>query len=169
MVAAPHGPGSEGEALTCDAIAVSDTRTERDDASGQAIRQQLREAGHVVGSYTIVPDDPQRVRALLQQSCERRDLAAAIVSGGTGIAPRDTTYEAIASLLEQTLPGFGELFRWLSYQEIGSRALASRAIAGVRGRTLIFALPGSTAAVRLALERLIVPELPHLAQQLRGR
>ncbi|PSP15724.1 MAG: molybdenum cofactor biosynthesis protein [Cyanobacteria bacterium QS_8_64_29] len=169
MANPPHGHGSAGERLTCSALTVSDTRTERDDASGRLIRQQLQEAGHIVGPYAIVPDEPQRVRAQLQQFCGRRDLAAAIVSGGTGIAPRDTTYEAVAGLLEQTLPGFGELFRWLSYQEIGSRALASRAIAGVCGGTLVFALPGSTAAVRLGLERLILPELPHLAHQLRGR
>ena len=103
----------------------------------------------------------------MEALCQREDIDAVIFNGGTGIAPRDTTYDAIEHLLEKILPGFGELFRWLSYQEIGSRAIASRAVAGIYKSKLVFSLPGSTNAVKLAVEKLILPELVHLVLQLR--
>jgi molybdenum cofactor biosynthesis protein B len=153
--------------VSCAVITVSDTRSPETDHSGQLTQQLLLEVGHTVGVYTILKDEPAQIRAALAALGERSDLDAVIFNGGTGIAPRDTTYDAIESLLEKTLPGFGELFRFLSYREIGSRAIASRAIAGVYQSKLIFSLPGSTNAVKLAVEQLIIPELAHLVSQLR--
>jgi molybdenum cofactor biosynthesis protein B len=147
-------------------ITVSDTRSPETDRSGQLIRQLLLEAGHTVGFYKILPDEPVLIQTHLTALGERSDIDALIFNGGTGIAPRDTTYDAIVSLLDKTLPGFGELFRFLSYQEIGSRAIASRAIAGVYQGKLVFSIPGSTGAVKLAVPQLILPELIHLITQL---
>ncbi|MEC4990055.1 MAG: MogA/MoaB family molybdenum cofactor biosynthesis protein [Oscillatoria sp. PMC 1068.18] len=152
--------------VCCAVITVSDTRTTETDKSGRLIQQLLSQAGHQVGAYTIVKDEPTQIQAELNNFCQQENLDALIFSGGTGIAPRDTTYDALTALLEKTLPGFGELFRWLSYQEIGSRAIASRAIAGIYRHKLIFSLPGSSNAVKLALEKLILPELTHLVTQL---
>lgn len=152
--------------VNCAVITISDTRSPETDKSGQRIKQLLQDAGHAVGEYTILKDEPAQIRSQMELLGKRSDLAAAIFNGGTGIAPRDTTYDALESLLEKNLPGFGELFRWLSYQEIGSRAIASRAIAGVYQNKLIFSVPGSTNAVRLAMEKLILPELAHLVSQL---
>ena len=166
MAHLPH-PDSDGMTATCAVITVSDTRSLETDRSGQMIKQLLLNAGHTVGVYTIVKDEPAQIQAQMEMLSQRSDLSALIFNGGTGIAPRDTTYDAIESLLEKTLPGFGELFRWLSYQEIGSRAIASRAIAGVYQTKLIFSVPGSTNAVLLAMQQLILPELVHLISQLR--
>jgi molybdenum cofactor biosynthesis protein B len=166
MTSIPHCD-PEFITLHCAVITVSDTRTPQSDRSGQLIQQKLTEVGHCVDSYAILPDEPSQIQAQLIQLSESPHLAAILINGGTGIAPRDTTYDAIVGLLEKTLPGFGELFRFLSYQEIGSRAIASRAIAGIYRQKLVFSLPGSTNAVRLALEKLILPELIHLTQQLR--
>jgi molybdenum cofactor biosynthesis protein B len=152
--------------VNCAVITVSDTRSPETDRSGQLIKQLLLDASHEVGAYTIVKDEPTEIQAHME-ALSRLDLDAVIFNGGTGIAPRDTTYDAIEGLLEKTLPGFGELFRWLSYQEIGSRAIASRAIAGVYQNKLVFSLPGSTNAVKLAMQQLILPELIHLVSQLR--
>jgi molybdenum cofactor biosynthesis protein B len=153
--------------VCCAVITVSDTRSPETDKSGQKIKQLLLEAGHTVGAYTLIKDEPALIRAQMELLGKRSDLDALIFNGGTGIAPRDTTYDAIERLLSKTLPGFGELFRWLSYQEIGSRAIASRAIAGVHQDKLVFCVPGSTNAVQLAMQRLILPELAHLVNQLR--
>jgi len=161
----PH-PDVQPLVVNCAVITVSDTRSVETDSSGQMIQSLLQNAGHRVGDYTLVRDEPTQIQALLQTLCQRSDLEALIFNGGTGIAPRDTTYDAIARSLDKTLPGFGELFRWLSYTEIGSRAIASRAVAGVCQSKLIFSIPGSTSAVRLAVERLILPELEHLVKQL---
>jgi molybdenum cofactor biosynthesis protein B len=147
-------------------VTVSDTRSPDSDRSGSCIQQLLRDAGHRVVAYEILKDEPNQIQKYLQVLAQRSDIQAVVVNGGTGIAARDTTYDALAGLLEKTLPGFGEVFRWLSYQEIGSRAIASRAVAGVYRRKLIFSLPGSTAAVTLAMEKLILPELIHLVTQL---
>lgn len=166
MSQVPH-PDSQEITVHCAVITVSDTRTPQTDRSGQLIQQLLVDAGHQVGAYQIIPDEPDRIQSLLKQWCQREDLETLIFNGGTGIAPRDTTYDAIASLLEKTLPGFGEVFRWLSYQEIGSRAIASRAIAGVYQSKLIFSIPGSSGAVKLATEKLILPELIHLVSQIK--
>ncbi len=166
MAQQPH-PDPAGMTVNCAVITVSDTRSPETDRSGQVIKQLLLDAGHAVGAYTIVKDEPAQIQAQMEVLGKRSDLDAVIFNGGTGIAPRDTTYDAISRLLEKTLPGFGELFRWLSYQEIGSRAIASRAIAGVYQSKLVFSLPGSTNAVGLAMQQLILPELAHLVSQLR--
>jgi molybdenum cofactor biosynthesis protein B len=163
---APH-PDRDAIALNCAIITVSDTRTHEEDRSGQAIQLLLQQAGHEIGAYRLIPDEPAQIQAELRQLCHRSDLDVLIFNGGTGIAPRDVTYEVIVTLLDKTLPGFGELFFFLSYQEIGSRAIASRATAGIYRQKLLFSLPGSTNAVKLALEKLIIPELPHLIRQLR--
>jgi len=152
----------------CAVITVSDSRTQDTDLSGQLTQQLLLDAGHTVSAYHLIPDDPAQIRSLLERLTQHPQVEALLINGGTGIAPRDATYDAIAGLLEKTLPGFGELFRWLSFQEIGSRAIASRAVAGVFRATLVFSMPGSSHAVRLAMEQLILPELRHLVQQLRG-
>ena len=167
-MALPH-PDPVEMTVNCAVITVSDTRSFETDRSGQLIQKLLTDAGHAVGAYTIVKDEPIQIQAQMVVLAQRLDLDTVIFNGGTGIAPRDTTYDAIESLLEKTLPGFGELFRWLSYQEIGSRAIASRAIAGVYQNKLIFSLPGSTNAVQLAVKQLILPELAHLVSQLKER
>lgn len=167
MAHLPH-PDASGMTVTCAVITVSDTRSEETDRSGQIIKQLLLDAGQAVGAYAIVKDEPVQIQAEMGVLCQRSDLDALIFNGGTGIASRDTTYDAIANLLEKTLPGFGELFRFLSYQEIGSRAIASRAVAGVYQSKLIFSLPGSTNAVKLAMQQLILPELVHLVSQIRS-
>jgi molybdenum cofactor biosynthesis protein B len=165
--ALPH-PDTEQPSVGCAVITVSDTRTPETDRSGQLTSDRLQSSGHRVLAYEILPDEPDQIRARVLELCDRPDISAILLNGGTGIAPRDTTYDAIESLLDKTLPGFGEVFRWLSYQEIGSRAIASRATAGLRGTTLIFSLPGSSNAVRLAMDALILPELVHLTQQTQG-
>lgn len=162
----PH-PDTTKITVNCAVITVSDTRSFESDRSGSLIKQLLLDANHLVGAYTIVKDEPAQIRTKMAVLGEQLDLDAVIFNGGTGIAPRDSTYDAIEDLLEKTLPGFGELFRWLSYQEIGSRAIASRAIAGVYQSKLIFSLPGSTNAVKLGMQQLILPELTHLVSQLR--
>lgn len=167
MVEIPH-PDSSQTSVNCAVITVSDTRSPETDKSGQLIKQLLLDAGHCIKFYTVVKDEPDRIRDELRSLCQQPNLDAVIFNGGTGIAPRDTTYDAIEGLLEKTLPGFGELFRWLSYQEIGSRAIASRATAGVCEGKLVFSLPGSSNAVKLAVDRLILPELAHLVGQLRS-
>ncbi len=167
MTHQPH-PDAVKRAVNCAVITVSDTRSPETDRSGKLIGQLLLDAGHQVGFYTILKDEPAQIGTQLKALGERSDLEALIFNGGTGIAPRDTTYDALENLLEKTLPGFGEVFRFLSYQEIGSRAIASRAVAGVYQKKLIFSIPGSTAAVKLAVQQLILPELIHLVTQLVG-
>jgi molybdopterin adenylyltransferase len=163
----PH-PNSLERTINCAIITVSDTRTVETDKSGQLIRELLVNSNHFVTAYRIIKDEPAEIKAEIQLLKERVDVDVIILNGGTGIAPRDTTYDAIEKLLEKTLSGFGEIFRFLSYQEIGSRAIASRAVAGVYGNKLIFSLPGSSNAVRLAMEKLILPELVHLIGQLKN-
>ncbi|NDJ23097.1 molybdenum cofactor biosynthesis protein [Nostoc sp. B(2019)] len=166
MTQQPH-PDSPGITVICAVVTVSDTRSPETDKSGQLIQQLLLDTNHTVGVYTIIKDEPTQIQEQIEQLGKSSNLDAVIFNGGTGIAPRDTTYDAIENLLEKILPGFGELFRFLSYQEIGSRAIASRAVAGVYQNTLIFSVPGSSNAVRLAMEKLILPELPHLVSQMR--
>jgi len=152
---------AETPPISCGVITISDTRSEATDTSGAAIRTLLAERGHPVLRYAVVKDDPAQIVALVRelagQSCK-----VILTNGGTGIARRDSTFEAIDSLLEKRLPGFGEIFRMLSYQEIGPAAMLSRATAGLYQSTLVFCLPGSTNAVRLAMDKLILPELAHL-------
>jgi molybdenum cofactor biosynthesis protein B len=167
MSSFPH-PDLEFTSVHCAVITVSDTRTLETDRSGQLMQQLLQTAGHNTISYTILKDEPNQIQTQLKSLCDRPDIDAILLNGGTGIAPRDTTYDAVEQLLDKTLPGFGELFRWLSYQEIGSRAIASRALAGVYRSKLIFSLPGSTNAVRLGMEKLVLPELAHLVKVLQA-
>ena len=166
MGTTPH-PDDPEVVVRCAVLTISDTRSPETDRSGQLLQQQLQAAGHQVLAYDILPDDPSQIQAWLASLTAQVELEAIICTGGTGIAPRDTTYDVIASLLDKELSGFGELFRVLSYEEIGARAMASRAIAGVYHNRLIFALPGSSNAVRLAMDKLILPELRHLTQLLR--
>lgn len=152
-------------AVLCAIITISDTRTPDSDTSGQAIRRLLEEAQHLVSHYRLVQDEPAQIVAAV------REVVAAgchvvLTNGGTGIAGRDSTFEALDGLLEKRLPGFGELFRTLSYQEIGAAAMLSRATAGTVGDAILFSMPGSTNAVRLAMSKLIVPQLEHLVWEL---
>jgi molybdenum cofactor biosynthesis protein B len=150
-------------------ITLSDTRTEATDTSGQFLRQLCTQAGHQVNFYAIVPDDPQRIQQIFSDLDQRTDIDVILLTGGTGISRRDQTYEAVIALLEKRLDGFGELFRYLSYQEIGAAAMLSRAVAGVWHGRLVFSLPGSPAAVRLAMEQLILPQLSHALALVRGQ
>jgi molybdenum cofactor biosynthesis protein B len=167
MTSQPH-PDSELAKIHYAIITVSDTRTAETDRSGRLIQETLQQQGHHLLDYTILKDDPQAILNQLSHLDTFQNLQVIICNGGTGIAPRDTTYDALVPVLEKTLPGFGELFRYLSYQEIGSRAIASRAVAGIYQRKLLFSLPGSSNAVKLGLEKLILPELTHLVTQLQG-
>ena len=151
--------------VRCAVITVSDTRTEATDASGRAIAELLTAAGHVVTGRTIVKDDADLVRETLERQLASGDVQAIIATGGTGITSRDSTYEVVSALLQKRLDGFGELFRMLSFQQIGPAAMLSRACAGIAARRIVVSLPGSEAAVRLAMERLLIPELGHLVQQ----
>jgi molybdenum cofactor biosynthesis protein B len=148
--------------VACAVLTVSDSRTAETDASGGLIRELLTGAGHSVCSYEILPDEPSRIRESLVGYGGNTNCQAVLVTGGTGLAVRDTTYEVVESLLDKRLQGFGELFRSLSYAEIGSAAMLSRAIGGSMDRTAVFSMPGSTPAVRLAMEKLILPELGHV-------
>ncbi|MEO8376478.1 MAG: MogA/MoaB family molybdenum cofactor biosynthesis protein [Candidatus Sumerlaeota bacterium] len=143
-------------------ITISDTRTEETDESGKLIRQLLDQAGHRIDVYTILKDDPDAIHAMVERLAAEGRVQAVITNGGTGIAPRDGTFEAVSGLLSRELPGFGEIFRMLSYHEVGAAAMLSRAIAGLCGKTFVFCIPGSVNAVRVAMEKLIVPELAHL-------
>jgi molybdopterin adenylyltransferase len=150
----------------CFVLTVSDTRTSETDASGRAIREFLERAGHQVTGFAIVRDEPAVVTSSVKQWLTDPETRVIITTGGTGITSRDGTFEAVDALFEKRLDGFGELFRMLSFDEIGAAAMMSRATAGTVGAKAIFVLPGSEHAVRLAMSRLIVPELGHVAQQL---
>jgi molybdenum cofactor biosynthesis protein B len=151
------------------AITVSDTRTAADDVGGAALRERLEAAGFAVTLQTIVRDEPAELRAAIARVCDE-DLADAVVTtGGTGIAPRDSTYEAVEELLDKTLDGFGEAFRRLSWDEVGPRAVLSRAIAGVHRGRVVAALPGSPKAVVLAVDRVLAPILVHACALARGQ
>src|SRR5450759_1109572 len=144
--------------VACYVITVSDTRTADTDASGRAIVDLLRAAGHLVIGRTIVKDDPDEVRSAIERQLASPDVQAIITTGGTGVSSRDGTYDVVTSLLHKRLDGFGELFRMLSYEAIGSSAMMSRACAGLTAGRIIVSLPGSEAAVRLAMEKLLIPE-----------
>jgi molybdenum cofactor biosynthesis protein B len=153
--------------VACYVLTVSDTRTAATDTSGRAIRDLLEADGHVIMGSSIVRDEPDDVTARVRAALNDPQVQAIITTGGTGVTSRDGTFEAVNRLLEKRLDGFGELFRMLSYQQIGSPAMMSRATAGTANRKAIFVLPGSEDAVRLAMTRLILPELGHVIQQLR--
>lgn len=154
------------DTVRCMVVTVSDTRTPETDKSGQLMMELLREHGYVVVDYRIVQDEYDRITRVVREAVARDDVEAVLLNGGTGIALRDTTYEAVRDLLDKEMPGFGEIFRLLSYEEIGAAAMLSRAIAGVCGETAVFSMPGSSGAVRLAMTRLILPELRHVMREI---
>ncbi|MDE2826974.1 MAG: molybdenum cofactor biosynthesis protein MoaB [Bacteroidota bacterium] len=146
-------------------ITVSDTRTKTTDVSGLHMANLITDNGHEIVSQSIIPDEPARITKVIRAQSGSADVLC--LSGGTGISRRDQTYEAVSALLDKTLPGFGELFRMLSWQQVGSKAMLSRAIAGICGSLVVFALPGSPKAVVLAMEKLILPEARHIVSELR--
>lgn len=159
---AAHRAAAAGQSARFAVLTVSDTRTPETDTGGSAIAEALTGAGHRLVERALVRDEPAEIDARLRSWLAGVGLDVIVTTGGTGISSRDTTIEIVERLLTKPLPGFGELFRFLSYPEVGSAALLSRATGGLAGETLLFSLPGSLAAVRLALEKLLVPELPHL-------
>lgn len=158
----PHGRRT-GPPPACAVITVSDTRTPDTDEGGRLLAELLAGRGYPVVLRRWVPDDLYAIRGAVLEALARPEVRAVLLTGGTGIAPRDVTVEAVRPLLDAELPGFGELFRWLSYQEIGPAAMLSRALAGRAAGVFVACLPGSPAGVRLAAERLILPELDHIA------
>ena len=154
--------------VRCAVITASDTRTAATDTSGQRIKDLLAAQNQPVVSYQVLKDEPVQIAAAVGALLEQPEVDAIISNGGTGIAPRDTTFEAIQGLLEKEISGFGELFRMLSYQDIGSAAMLTRATAGVAKGKVVVSLPGSTGAVELGMTKLILPELGHMLFLLRG-
>lgn len=154
--------------VACAVLTVSDTRTEANDTSGARLKELLAGAGHRVLRYCIVRDEPLQIREELQRLFADTSIQAIFLTGGTGIAPRDTTFEAVRSLFEKEVEGFGELFRFLSFQEVGSAAMLSRATAGIVAGKVLFSMPGSTGAVELAMQKLALPELGHMLHLLEG-
>jgi molybdenum cofactor biosynthesis protein B len=155
--------------VRCFVVTVSDTRDEATDTSGQAIKKYLTDDGHQLTGYRIVKDEPTQIESVLQDALGSTGNEAVIVNGGTGIAPRDGTYEVVSRFLEKKLDGFGEIFRYLSYLDIGSAAIMSRAAAGTARGKILVSLPGSRGAVTLAMEKLILPEIRHMVSQLQGQ
>lgn len=158
-----EGPGC----VRCAVITVSDTRTVATDTGGQMVSDLLTAAGHVLIERHIVPDEPVRLRGLLESLRQRPELDAILLTGGTGLSSRDQTYETVSGLFTKPVPGYGELFRMLSYAEIGPAAMLSRATGGLIGRMVVLTMPGSPAAVQLAMDKLILPELGHLVREAR--
>jgi molybdenum cofactor biosynthesis protein B len=158
-----HSPAS----VSVHVITVSDTRTLDTDTSGQLIVELLEAAGHRVAGRTLLRDEPDDVRSAVAAAAADGLADVVITTGGTGITARDGTFEAVDGLLTKRLPGFGELFRSISYQQIGAAAMLSRATAGLVGRTVVIVLPGSQHAVKLALEELVLPEIGHLVREAR--
>lgn len=162
----PHAPTAP-EALAFGLLTVSDTRTGADDDSGSTMRALVGDAGHRVARTSIVPDEPQQVRDVVLEWALDPSCDAIVTSGGTGLSPRDRTVEALTGLFDVTIDGFGELFRMLSYQEIGPAAMLSRAQAGIVHGTPVFMLPGSPRAAAFGLSRLVLPEVGHVVRELR--
>lgn len=153
--------------VKCKVITVSDTRNQETDKSGRLMMDILEKAGHIIVDYVIVKDEEIPIRAEILKGCNREDIDVILTNGGTGIAKRDVTIETVQSLLEKEIVGFGEIFRMLSYQEdIGSAAILSRAIAGVVKNKAVFSTPGSTGAVKLAMNKLILPEIGHVVREI---
>ena len=149
----------------CFVLTVSDTKTPETDTSGKVIRELLTGGGHTVAGSAIVRDEPADVTRVVREACADARVKVVILTGGTGITSRDSTFEAVSALLDKTLPGFGELFRVLSYQDVGAAAMLSRAQMGIHARRIVVSLPGSPNACRLALEKLLLPELGHLVRE----
>jgi molybdopterin adenylyltransferase len=152
--------------VTVAIVTVSDTRTPQTDKNKHYIEARMAELGHVVAAYRLIKDEPEQVAAALDELCSMEKVQIVFFNGGTGISPRDTTFDIISRHLEKVLPGFGELFRMLSYDEIGSAAMMSRATAGAYKDTMVFSMPGSSNAVKTAMEKLIIPEINHMAWEL---
>lgn len=146
----------------CAIVTVSDTRSQAEDGSGALIRELLEGAGHTIVGYRIIRDDPEAISSAISSFADDSAVDAVIVNGGTGVSPRDNTYDAVSAVLTTTIDGFGELFRALSYAEIGAAAMLSRALGGLVGTTAVFALPGSSGGCRLGVNKLIIPELGHM-------
>jgi molybdenum cofactor biosynthesis protein B len=159
-----HRQSAVAEVATA-VITVSDTRTPETDTGGDRVAEMLAGGGHPVVSREIVSDEPAKIAGALRAHLARDDVRAVILTGGTGVAPRDVTPEAVEPLLDRVVPGFGELFRALSYADVGSAALLSRALAGLASGRVVFVLPGSRGAVKLAMEKLVLPEIGHLAAE----
>ncbi|HEV2973018.1 MAG TPA: MogA/MoaB family molybdenum cofactor biosynthesis protein [Pirellulales bacterium] len=153
--------------VRCAVITVSDTRTLATDRGGLLIAELLAAAGHDVAAREIIPDEPATMRALLAKLGGQADLDAILMTGGTGIGSRDQTFETVSGLLSKILPGYGELFRMLSFEQVGAAAMLSRAIGGLMAGKILLTMPGSPAAVQLAMEKLILPELGHLVREAR--
>jgi molybdenum cofactor biosynthesis protein B len=162
----PHRQAAPERVAVC-ILTVSDTRTLETDTGGARVAELLAAAGHAVAAREIVRDEAAAIAEALRAALRRDGVDAVILTGGTGVAPRDVTPEAVEPLLDRLVPGFGELFRMLSYQEIGSAALLSRALAGLAAGRVVFVLPGSRGAVQLAMEKLVLPELGHLLGEAR--
>jgi len=160
--------GKAHRVVRCAIITASDTRTEETDTSGKKIKDLLADQQHPVTSYLILKDEPSVIATAVRALLDQPDVDAIIINGGTGIAPRDSTFEAIQGILEKEISGFGELFRMLSYQDIGSAAMMTRATAGVANGKVVISLPGSTGAVELGMTKLVIPELGHMLFLLRG-
>jgi molybdenum cofactor biosynthesis protein B len=162
-----HLTDSQGLRARCAIITLSDTRTPDTDTSGQTIRKLLEADGHEIATYQLIKDEPSQLEPLLDDLLSKSDIDVIITNGGTGISARDQTISSIEQVLDRPLPGFGELFRMLSFQQIGSGAMLSRATGGIARGKVIFAMPGSSKAVELAMARLIIPELKHLLRELK--
>jgi molybdenum cofactor biosynthesis protein B len=160
-----HHRRSAVAAVATAVLTVSDTRTPETDTGGDRVAELLAAGGHPVVAREIVADDAAKIAGALRAALARDDVRAVILTGGTGVAPRDVTPEAVEPLLDRIVPGFGELFRALSYEDIGSAALLSRALAGLASGRVVFVLPGSRGAVKLAMEKLVLPEIGHLAAE----
>lgn len=152
-------------AVRCAVITISDTRTLETDTSGAGIAALLERNGHELVARSLVPDEPDRLRPLLAQYVADAQVQAVLITGGTGISPRDLTYETVSAALTKPIPGFGELFRMLSFEEIGAAAMLSRAVGGLIDSTVVLVMPGSRGAVELAMQRLVLPELGHLVRE----
>jgi molybdopterin adenylyltransferase len=162
-----HKQGA-AKAVNCKIITVSDTRNKDTDKSGKLMMEMLEQAGHAIVDYVIVKDEAATIEEAILNGCEREDIDVILTNGGTGIAKRDVTIETVQELLDKEIVGFGELFRMLSYQEdIGSAAILSRAIAGVVKNKAVFSTPGSTGAVKLAMDKLILPEIGHVVREIK--
>jgi molybdenum cofactor biosynthesis protein B len=163
MGADEHRQRAGHDAVRVAVVTVSDTRTPDTDENRHYIQRRLTELGHELTAYRLIKDEPDQVGTALDELAAMASVRMILFNGGTGIAPRDTTYDVISRMLEKTLPGFGELFRLLSFQEVGAAAMLSRATAGVYRSTFVASMPGSPNAVQVAMEKLILPEINHLA------
>ena len=166
MGAEEHRELAGDQPVTFGIVTVSDTRTPETDKNKHYLEARLEELGHIVAAYRLIKDEADQVEAVLNELCTEESIQIVLFNGGTGIAKRDRTYDVISRHLEKELVGFGELFRMLSYEEVGAAAMLSRATAGVYKDTVVVSMPGSSNAVKTAVEKLIIPEINHLAWEI---